>query len=221
MMAMIGKTISCFGPLKPSTRKVQDFSDELMGNIEDFIVCLSPAWWLLRSGQTRSHPELGRQTLQRQWYFVSRHGRVGRRQACQRQTAKPPHKQNQRNSGLPQAAVRASNKTPKLTAGWSSPVARQAHNLKVAGSNPAPATTDNRRPAIARSGAFSFCAAPVQAERIAARSPRNSSRRLQRTAASAWLHLRDAVPLRYQLGSILKPEYFKERRVTCALALKL
>ena len=28
-----------------------------------------------------------------------------------------------------------------LGAGWSSPVARQAHNLKVAGSNPAPATT--------------------------------------------------------------------------------
>ena len=27
-----------------------------------------------------------------------------------------------------------------LTAGWSSLVARQAHNLKVAGSNPAPAT---------------------------------------------------------------------------------
>ena len=28
-----------------------------------------------------------------------------------------------------------------LAAGWSSPVARQAHNLKVAGSNPAPATS--------------------------------------------------------------------------------
>jgi hypothetical protein len=28
----------------------------------------SPAWWLLRSDQTRSHPELGRQTLQHQWY---------------------------------------------------------------------------------------------------------------------------------------------------------
>ena len=28
-------------------------------------------------------------------------------------------------------------------AGWSSPVARQAHNLKVTGSNPVPATTDN------------------------------------------------------------------------------
>ena len=29
---------------------------------------------------------------------------------------------------------------PGSVAGWSSPVARQAHNLKVAGSNPAPAT---------------------------------------------------------------------------------
>jgi hypothetical protein len=29
---------------------------------------------------------------------------------------------------------------PLPGAGWSSPVARQAHNLKVAGSNPAPAT---------------------------------------------------------------------------------
>jgi hypothetical protein len=28
-----------------------------------------------------------------------------------------------------------------MTAGWSSPVARQAHNLKVVGSNPTPATT--------------------------------------------------------------------------------
>ena len=31
-------------------------------------------------------------------------------------------------------------KVPQLIAGWSSPVARQAHNLKAAGSNPAPAT---------------------------------------------------------------------------------
>ncbi len=29
-------------------------------------------------------------------------------------------------------------------AGWSSPVARQAHNLKVAGSNPAPATNKTK-----------------------------------------------------------------------------
>ncbi len=32
-------------------------------------------------------------------------------------------------------------------AGWSSPVARQAHNLKVVGSNPTPATTTNIQPA--------------------------------------------------------------------------
>ena len=62
------KTISCFEPVQKNRLSV----------------CLSPAWWLLRSGQTRSHPELGRQTLQRQWYYVSRPGRVGRRQACQR-----------------------------------------------------------------------------------------------------------------------------------------
>ena len=35
-----------------------------------------------------------------------------------------------------EAKVRATD----INAGWSSPVARQAHNLKVAGSNPAPAT---------------------------------------------------------------------------------
>ena len=31
-----------------------------------------------------------------------------------------------------------------IIAGWSSPVARQAHNLEVAGSNPAPATNINK-----------------------------------------------------------------------------
>ena len=34
---------------------------------------------------TRSHPELGRETPQRQWYFVSRRGRVGRCQVCKSQ----------------------------------------------------------------------------------------------------------------------------------------
>ena len=31
---------------------------------------------------------------------------------------------------------------PLVDAGWSSPVARQAHNLKVVGSNPTPATIE-------------------------------------------------------------------------------
>ena len=41
-----------------------------------------------------------------------------------------------------------------LGAGWSSPVARQAHNLKVVGSNPTPATND-----IAKAVSFeaAFC----------------------------------------------------------------
>ena len=38
---------------------------------------------------------------------------------------------------------KASNTRPTV-AGWSSPVARQAHNLKVTGSNPVPATKSNR-----------------------------------------------------------------------------
>ncbi len=41
-----------------------------------------------------------------------------------------------------------------IGAGWSSPVARQAHNLKVVGSNPTPATTSIERPLATRRGAF-------------------------------------------------------------------
>ena len=50
-------------------------------------------------------------------------------------------------------------------AGWSSPVARQAHNLKVAGSNPAPATKNTkqnqrlkRKPRSSRTGLSAFLA---------------------------------------------------------------
>src|SRR6218665_3886248 len=39
-------------------------------------------------------------------------------------------------------------------AGWSSPVARQAHNLKAAGSNPAPATKSYAIPKKPPRGAF-------------------------------------------------------------------
>src|ERR1700740_3584458 len=69
-------------------------------------------WWSWRGARPRSHPELGRENPQRPWYCVLRHGRVGRRQVFQ--SILNPH----------------STHTP---AGWSSPVARQAHNLKVRG----------------------------------------------------------------------------------------
>ena len=46
----------------------------------------------------------------------------------------------------PTAAVRGGTpQGPAGDAGWSSPVARQAHNLKAAGSNPAPATNTYRQ----------------------------------------------------------------------------
>jgi hypothetical protein len=45
----------------------------------------------------------------------------------------------------PQIALKLLSLHNPIPAGWSSPVARQAHNLKVAGSNPAPATKQKRR----------------------------------------------------------------------------
>src|SRR5215217_1017351 len=48
-------------------------------------------------------------------------------------------------------------KLARVDAGWSSPVARQAHNLKVTGSNPVPATTESEEPPKAKaSGASSY-----------------------------------------------------------------
>jgi hypothetical protein len=85
-------------------------------------------WWLWRGANTRSHPELGRENPQRPWYCVLRRGRVGRCQVFQ--------------SGDIHGTIAS---RPGFTAGWSSPVARQAHNLKVTGSNPVPATTRARQ----------------------------------------------------------------------------
>ena len=47
-----------------------------------------------------------------------------------------------------------------INAGWSSPVARQAHNLKVVGSNPTPATNINR---LVRGGFFVPAGLPLEA----------------------------------------------------------
>src|SRR6185369_14600786 len=48
-----------------------------------------------------------------------------------------------------------------FAAGWSSPVARQAHNLKVVGSNPAPATIETDIPAAAAAGMSVFLFGPI------------------------------------------------------------
>jgi hypothetical protein len=81
-----------------------------------------------------------------------------------------------------------------IDAGWSSPVARQAHNLKVAGSNPAPATNIFRncqyipRTSV-RNQSISFTPAP----RISA-----AARNLRR--------LRLGAPLYRQCGDYYSPE---------------
>ena len=85
---------------------------------------VSMAWWLWRGVNTRSLSELGRENPQRRWHCVLRRGRVGRCQAIQ----------------TPTGRIRGSRIGSFTGAGWSSPVARQAHNLKVVGSNPTPAT---------------------------------------------------------------------------------
>ena len=120
--------------------------------------------WLWRRCPTRSHSELGRESLQRRWYFVLRHGRVGRCLVFQLHGSRPTGHSSgpacrYRYAGFgfdrghalwedtrrtlilfTASPGRIAPGLSEIGAGWSSPVARQAHNLKVAGSNPAPAT---------------------------------------------------------------------------------
>ena len=125
--------------------------------------------WLWRRCPTRFHSELGRETLQRRWYFVLRHGRVGRclvfwtrfhitYQTCQFcllvEMSFPKY----------WAAFLIVSLNSFDGAGWSSPVARQAHNLKVVGSNPTPATKNINKSvfykdAILRGCVFFLCMA--------------------------------------------------------------
>ena len=84
-------------------------------------------------GEHPIHSELGRENPQRRWYFVLRRGRVGRCQAKEVSLFS-----FMKVSFLPKSEHKF--RAADINAGWSSPVARQAHNLKVAGSNPAPAT---------------------------------------------------------------------------------
>ena len=48
------------------------------GRLSEHQHCLYMTWWSLRGGCTRSLSEHGRETPLRQWYSVSRRGRVGR-----------------------------------------------------------------------------------------------------------------------------------------------
>ena len=69
-------------------------------------------------------------------------------------------------------------------AGWSSPVARQAHNLKVVGSNPTPATTDSFGGFSPELTLFSLCSSAWAKLASTARPPQNSARRVSPTRVS-------------------------------------
>ena len=154
-------------------------------------ICPSPAWWPLRGAQTRSHPELGRQTPQRRWYYVSRPGRVGRSPGLQKTDKTAPlNDKTKPKTAATQSAHAGYNPAKHPDAGWSSPVARQAHNLKVTGSNPVPATSVTCDPPAplagrlllspsaripARSPAISICSWPSSGtSRISSISPRSA-----------------------------------------------
>lgn len=130
-----------------------------------FVICPSPAWWLLRGAHTRSHPELGRQIPQRQWYYDLSHGRVGRCQACQGQIlpssrtlpTKTPRSQKERGV----LAFTAAALQPDVVTG------EQGHNSAQRFRN-AGATADRGRRADAT--AQRRCRSPLRYPRGAARS---------------------------------------------------
>ena len=73
--------------------------------------------------------------LPKQWKSRSSPGFAGGAQI------EPIHDVDEPLPANPERRLFCSGHVPAdVGAGWSSPVARQAHNLKVAGSNPAPAT---------------------------------------------------------------------------------
>ena len=171
-------------PIRRTHRAIRRVASTLAGPpLPNLIARSSPAWWPRRSRQTRSHPELGRQTLQRPWYCASRPGRVGRRQA--RQDHAMTHHSLSHDHDTARRPTAAGQ-----DAGWSSPVARQAHNLKAAGSNPAPATnttthTPTPSPEAESHGAKTRSGAPVYARKTPAVP--SVAIQLRRSASSARL----------------------------------
>ena len=88
-------------------------------------------WWLWRGENTRSHSELGRENPQRRWYCVTK---------ARKSRSLPGLPSRRLHLLFRRPATNFPVVRPTANAGWSSPVARQAHNLKVIGSNPIPAT---------------------------------------------------------------------------------
>ena len=87
-----------------------------------------------------------------------------------------------------------------VAAGWSSPVARQAHNLKVTGSNPVPATRYTRQACAWR--VFSFLAGACGADGLARRARPRDVRR-DRPGRDV-VHVRGVAAIARLAGSIMR-----------------
>ena len=94
--------------------------------------------------------------------------------ACARHERYEPIHNTSRPNGPVAPALKAgafaSLQDNTSVAGWSSPVARQAHNLKVTGSNPVPATNNNRKSPARKTAGLSrlkmiSCAMPIMRDR--------------------------------------------------------
>ena len=97
---------------------------------------------------------------------------------------KPPDGIDRRHLGVgrDRFGTGFSKAAQRFNAGWSSPVARQAHNLKVIGSNPIPATNYNAKPRPSRLG-FSFWGNPSSRQRVIADGCRRERRPAMRLPA--------------------------------------
>jgi hypothetical protein len=95
----------------------------------------APMVLCLKTWESRSSPGLQRTDNGYQQRRTDRPASQGFKRFLFLLKRKGPHDRD-----VPSSAVRL---RPPIAAGWSSPVARQAHNLKAAGSNPAPATTES------------------------------------------------------------------------------
>ena len=90
---------------------------------------------------TRPFPATATSPLPQPSVFSWFHGRSTKSELLRPSHRAPPLLHSARNA-------RAMHRASRFGAGWSSPVARQAHNLKVVGSNPTPATIKNVPPPL-------------------------------------------------------------------------
>ena len=103
--------------------------------------CVAPVWWLERRAQNPI-PSRTRPLNTPAPMVLCLKARESRSppDPHNANTPFPQHDQRDRPRSPPHRRSASPDQPHNLGAGWSSPVARQAHNLKVTGSNPVPAT---------------------------------------------------------------------------------